>query len=68
MIAVLDDPAAHQWEHQPRHCMSPKGRLLTWYASCSDLGVHRQMYRLRNERITDIDGEAMRIEWGGTAS
>ena len=57
---------ARSWVPQPRHCMSPEGRLLTWYSSTVDGVVERQMFRFRTQPIADDDGEALRVEWGGT--
>ena len=65
-MSLAVNPDAQLWHHQPRHCNSPQGRLLTWYSSTSDMGVLRHMYRLGNHPLTEGEGEALRAEWGGT--
>jgi hypothetical protein len=67
MMGLSTNPDARLWVHQPQHCWSPEGRLLTWYSSLDDGGVRRHMYRLGNGPISDEEGEATRAEWGGTA-
>ena len=65
-MGLSTNPDARLWEHQPRHCHSPEGRLLTWYSSAVEGGVRRQMYRYGNQSIGDNDGEQLREQWGGT--
>ena len=65
-MSLAINPETRLWQHQPRHCNSPDGRLLTWYSSTSDMGVYRHMYRLGDQTLTEGDGEAMRAAWGGT--
>ena len=66
MTGLSANPDARLWTHQPRHCHSPEGRLLTWYASAVDGGVRRQVYRLGNRPLTDDEGEQIREQWGDT--
>ena len=64
-MGLRTDHDTRLWTHQPRQCLSPEGRLLTWYTSESDIGVRRQMFRLGNRALNDDLGEATRIAWGG---
>jgi hypothetical protein len=67
-MGLSTDPDTRLWEHQPRHCWSPEGRLLTWYSTATDGGVRRQMFRVGNRPLDDDEGEQIREEWGGTAN
>jgi hypothetical protein len=59
-------PDARLWDPQPEHAKSPEGRLLTWYSTLDDGSVSPFMYPLRRRSLTDAEGEALRIERGGT--
>jgi len=62
-LSTHSDP----WTREPesRHCISPEGHLLTWYAALDGGVASRSMYRFRSQPIDDAEGEALRVEWGG---
>ena len=65
-MSLMTIPDERLCVHQPRHCISPEGSLLTWLRSPSTAGWNAGCIRLRNDRIPDAFGEALRVEWGGT--